>query len=128
MVPVIVVFPLARVGLKRIIVFQRLVAVGIGRVQPVELGQGNGLYHGEAFGGAVFEVSAGFLARKAVKQFPGRIAEVEERTPAGTLQEMAVGRNRKARQHAQAPVCGTHLSSHSEHGRKHDCQKVSFHG
>ncbi len=53
---------------------QRELAVSIGVVQPVKLGEHHGLNHGEAFPGTVLQIAGGVFAVKPLKQFPSRVA------------------------------------------------------
>jgi len=51
----------------------------IRRVEAIQLGQDDGLDHGEALARAVAQIHAGLFAAETVKQLPGRIAQPEKR-------------------------------------------------
>lgn len=72
------VFPVLLVGLRRVIVHQRYLAVGIRRVQPVEFRERHRLDHGESFGCAVSEIVLRLLTIEPVEKLPGRISQVEK--------------------------------------------------
>lgn len=90
MVPVVVLRPLLHGGSRRVAVREGQVAVGVGCIHPVELGQSYGLYDVEALGGAVSEVEVGLLAVEAVEELPRRVPLIEEGTAVGILQIVAV--------------------------------------
>ena len=74
------------VRLGGVVVGERLFAVGVGRVEPVEFGEDDGLNYSEAFLAAVLEVEFGVLAIEAVEEFPCGVTEPEERLAIGVLQ------------------------------------------
>jgi hypothetical protein len=80
-VPVVVIGTFLDVRLVRVVVDERLVAVGVRHMEPVQLRQGHRLNHREALGRPVLQVLVGFLAVETVAQLPGRVAQVEERRP-----------------------------------------------
>lgn len=77
-VPVVVIGAVDREWLSGVIVEEGEVAVGVGGMEAVEFGEGDGLDDRETFTGAVFEVERGFFAIESMEEFPGGIAEVEE--------------------------------------------------
>ena len=74
------------VGLGRVVVEQRFIAVGVGGIEAVELGQYHGLYHREALVGPVFQVPIRLLAVEPVKKLPGGIAQPEKGLAVGGLE------------------------------------------
>jgi hypothetical protein len=87
-VPVVVGRALPDVRPARVVVDEGAVAVGVGVVEPVELGERHGLDHGEALPRPVLEIAVRLLAVQAVDELPRRVAEVEER-PAVLVDEEA---------------------------------------
>jgi len=84
-------------GLGRVVVLERRVAVGVGRVQAVKLGEDDRLDDGEALVGAILEVPLGLLAVETVEELPRGVGEVEERLAICGHEEMSVVRNLQPR-------------------------------
>jgi len=78
-VPVIVQLAGLHVRPSWIVVDQGPVAMRVWRVQTVFLGQRYGLYDGEALGRAIFQIPIRLVTIQPVKQFPSRVAKIEER-------------------------------------------------
>ena len=78
-IPVVVVSPVLDVWSGGVVVEKRAVAVWVGVVQTVELGERDRLDDGESPLGAVAQIPIGFLAVQPVEQLPCRVAEPEER-------------------------------------------------
>ncbi|MFM1945611.1 MAG: hypothetical protein RI897_4593 [Verrucomicrobiota bacterium] len=95
-VPVVVVGSVDRSRLSGVVIEEGEVAVGIGGMEAVEFGEGDGLDDREAFAGAVLEVERGFFAIEAVEEFPSGIAEVEEGLAIIESEEALVGTDREA--------------------------------
>ncbi len=77
------------IGLRRIGVVERRVAICVRHRQTIELRERDGLYHREPESGAIPQISFGVLSSRAVKQFPHGIPQPEER-PAGVRDEVPV--------------------------------------
>ena len=90
MVPIVVLLAILDGGARRVAIRQRQVAVGVGYIHAVKLGQSYGLYDVEALGGAVAQVEVGLLAVETVEKLPRRVALIEERAAVGILQIVAV--------------------------------------
>ena len=67
------------IGLRRVAIRQRHIAIGIRNGQPAELRQDDRLNHREALLRAIRQVLRGLFPIQTMKQFPGRVAQVEER-------------------------------------------------
>ena len=90
MVPIVVLLAILDCGARRVAIRQRQVAVGVGYIHAVKLGQSYGLYDVEALGGAVAQVEVGLLAVETVEKLPRRVPLIEERAAVGILQIVAV--------------------------------------
>ena len=90
MVPIVVLLAILDGGARRVAIRQRQVAVGVGYIHAVKLGQSYGLYDVEALGGAVAQVEVGLLAVETVEKLPRRVPLIEERAAVGILQIVAV--------------------------------------
>ena len=73
-------------------------AVRIGIVQAVELGEDDGLDDGEAPFARGCQIASRFLAGQTVEQLPGGVAQLEERLARGGDEEALVLRDLQARQ------------------------------